>query len=115
MAKFDKMKYPGFNKLQGETFDACYKRTVKAMRDLEDKSAQINPSVSIVGALIKFPYADGFAYYIVSQDKPITVQHVPYGDAWQADPVTIRGIDKSTVVEQLNRTKNLNDLFSNRG
>lgn len=56
---------------------------------------------SYIGAVLMFPVADGNAVYVVIKDKPLTVQHVPIGDAWEADRCTIRGIDRQEVREQL--------------
>jgi hypothetical protein len=46
----------------------------------------------LVGELLKFPAADGYARYIITKQRPLTVAHLSIGDAWQADGATIRGI-----------------------
>lgn len=46
----------------------------------------------LVGELLKFPAADGYARYIITKQRPLTVAHLSLGDAWQADGATIRGI-----------------------
>lgn len=38
----------------------------------------------LVGAVVTFPRGDGMAVYIVTKATPLTVQHVPYCDAWTA-------------------------------
>lgn len=38
-----------------------------------------------VGYLLAFPVADGHAYYRVINDCPLTLQHIPLGDAYQID------------------------------
>lgn len=64
-----------------------------------------DPNCDIKGVVLMFPVADGYAYYIVTNDKPLTVQNIPVGDAWAAAGVTIRGINKAYVLEQLRMEK----------
>jgi len=64
------------------------------------------PPGHIVGGLIRFPRGDGYAYYLVTKDKPLTVQSVPYSDAWQADHMTIRGLRRADVEQMLDRRRN---------
>jgi len=42
--------------------------------------------------VISFPHADGYAFYFVYSEKPLVLQHIPYGDAWRIDPAYIRGL-----------------------
>ena len=49
------------------------------------------------GKLWTYPVADGFAYYEVVQQRPLTLQHIPYGDEWTVSPFMIRGLRLSDV------------------
>jgi hypothetical protein len=56
---------------------------------------------SPVGFLLRFPVADGCAFYRVESVKPLTVQHVPYADAWRIPAAHIRGIRIGDVLRQI--------------
>lgn len=69
---------------------------------------------SIVGACLEFPVADGKAFYVVIKDKPLTIAHVPVGDAWHIDECTLRGINASYVRRSLQRNLMLKELFARK-
>lgn len=71
--------------------DALYRR--------QPKSAD----ASYRGAVLSFGVADGKAFYIVVKDKPLTLMHIPYGDAWTVCRCTMNGIDRQEVEYQLER------------
>ena len=50
------------------------------------------PDGQVVGGMVAFPVADGYAWYKVVSAKPLKLQHVPFGDGWHADPITLRGL-----------------------
>ena len=50
------------------------------------------PEGQVEGALIKFQVADGFAYYVVTSEAPLVLQHVPAIDAYQISHAHIRGL-----------------------
>lgn len=85
-------------------------RAMAYLQDLEFKSDQKNPddpNCDIKGAILTFPVADGYAYYIVTNDKPLTVQNIPFGDAWAVAGVTIKGIDREYVLNTLRARKEI--------
>lgn len=107
MAKLDG-KVSGFEKLEGEAYSALWKRHDKMVRDLAGRSASLDPDgPSLVGALIRFSVADGYALYVVSKDSPLTLRHVPYGDAYEAHPATVRGVTAETVRGELRQQRAL--------
>lgn len=88
--------------------DDWSKRQDAQMKALEAESARVaaavksNPKASLIGVLVYFPWADGSAVYRVSKDKPLMLEHVPYGDAWQVPYSQIRGLRRQDVLRQLN-------------
>ena len=64
--------------------------------------------------VIKFHVADGYAYYLVVKEKPLILQHVGFGDNYQAHPALIRGLTLADVNDQLDREERLNKLFARR-
>lgn len=60
-------------------------------------------AADLTGSLVRFPRADGHAYYVVTKHKPLTLSCVLLGDAWEAAPETIRGTREEDVRDQLRR------------
>lgn len=94
MAKLDTTPYPGnwgFNP-GSESLDEYSKRIDKLFADIPDDK------------VISFPFADGFAMYFVKSMRPLVLQHIPYGDAWQIPYAHIRGLRLADVELMLKRT-----------
>lgn len=47
---------------------------------------------SSVDLIYDYPQGDGHAYYVVVKDKPLTLAHIPYHDAWELPQPHIRGL-----------------------
>ena len=58
--------------------------------------------------------ADGYAYYFVRTEKPLTLLHIPYADGYEADPVMIRGLRLPDVREQQQRAERFRQLRASR-
>lgn len=82
----------------GESFSAHMARQQQMLRDAEEAESRIDPKVSVVGVMLSFPVADGCALYRVVKDKPLTMEHIPYMDAYQASACTTRGVRRQDVV-----------------
>lgn len=46
---------------------------------------------ALVGETVKWSAADGYAVYIITKQRPLTLKHVALGDAYQTNGATIRG------------------------
>jgi len=102
MAKLDRTPMPGFEKRDGETWEQHSERMKTLLDELSAKSAKVViESDALEGAQVQFQVADGYAVYVVSKTNPLTLRHVPYGDAYQANEATIRGVNKETVRKEL--------------
>lgn len=66
---------------------------------------QVDTTRTLVGSIINFSVADGFAHYLVTKDSPLTLQHVPYGDGYRVAPYTIRGLRKADVLAMVQRRR----------
>lgn len=62
-------------------------------------------ATDLTGALVKFPIADGYAYYVVTKHSPLTLSHLPIGDAYRAHAATIRGFREADVRQQLKQAE----------
>jgi hypothetical protein len=69
------------------------------------------PEGEIVGGLLRWQRGDGYAFYIVVNDDPLEIAHVPFGDEWRVEPPLIRGLNRDDVEDMLAREKAMADLF----
>lgn len=90
----------------GSFFDGTADAALAALKHTSDNL----PDGEIVGALLSFPIADGYAFYTVTSASPLTVQHVNYGDAWSINGIMVKGLDRQDVLDHLTRQKAL-DAF----
>ena len=57
----------------------------------------------IVGKIIKFGVADGYAMYLVMNSKPLQLCHIPFMDGYYAHPVLLRGLRVADVKTMTSR------------
>ena len=105
MAQLAKTPCPGNWSFDGD----WHKRHEDQFKALEAEAEKVDPAVSLVGVIVRFPWADGNAFYRVSKDKPLMLQHIPVFDAWQVPYSQIRGLRRADVVAMVERKK---ELFS---
>ncbi|MCL4682393.1 MAG: hypothetical protein KJZ92_14125 [Rhodocyclaceae bacterium] len=98
---------------KGEDYTTYDKRSGEAFAKLQAENDAL-PEGEVVGALIQFPRADGYATYRVASKKPLKLQHIPHGDAWHADPATIRGLRLEEVQRMVAGRRRLRDMFASR-
>ena len=89
--------------------DKRQKALFDALKLVSDK---VNIRKTIVNCLVRYPYADGYAHYLVIKEKPLTLEHVPYGDAWQLEDYAIRGLTLADVRQQIKNRRTLDKLFA---
>ena len=70
-----------------------------AFEALLAKSDTVNLDKTLVGVVVSFPYADGYAHYKVVKDKPLILEHIPYGDAWKLASYAENGITAEDIKE----------------
>lgn len=58
--------------------------------------------------------ADGAAYYFIKSEKPLVLQHIPFGDRWQAPYAMIRGLRLADIKREQERTRAINELFAGK-
>lgn len=111
MARLHPNPYPGFQRDPAETFESYFTRTAALLAQLRAASDALAEG-AIVGGLLSFPRGDGTAFYLVVSAKPLTLQHVPFGDAYCLDPVTGRTLQVLDVQDMLARRRGLQSLLS---
>lgn len=91
MAQLSKTPVPGFGALAGESIDAWWRRTEARFKELQ-AAADAVPKGKVVGRLVSFPIADGFAIYRVAKEVPLELQHIPVGDCRAIPSAHLRGL-----------------------
>ena len=95
----------------GETAEDWLSRTDALFDELERRSRLGD---SIVGKVISFPFADGYAHYIVFKESPLTVAPIPVGDRWQVSEIMIRGLRKADIESMVRRDAAMKSLFKRK-
>ena len=50
--------------------------------------------------IMRFSVGDGDALYEVVKEQPLTLRHIPEGDAYEAHPALLRGLEYLDLVQQ---------------
>lgn len=98
-----------YSKREGEQWDE-FQRREEEFYEKHDQETRTLPEDEVVGAMLQFREADGYAVYLVVRDKPLTLQHVANG--YGCDPIFIRGLRRKDILEHLAREKRLRELFA---
>jgi hypothetical protein len=105
MARLDKKPYPGaWHFCGGESGDTDFRAYYARVEALLAAIPQ--------DRIVKFSRGDGYALYYVKSFKPLVLQHIPHGDAWQIDPAYMRGLRESDVRQQIEREQRVRALFA---
>lgn len=72
------------------------------------------PDEDVVGFVMRFPVADGYAFYVVTKAKPLTIEWVQIGDSWQVPEYTLRGLRLGDIVDMKRRSRAMRALFSKK-
>jgi hypothetical protein len=113
MAKLAATPVEGFELGAKEDINVYLERIDARMKELEDSFAR-QPEGTLKGAIVSFPYADGRAMYLVRTESPLTLQHIPYGDAWQIPDAHIRGLRLEDIRKMVEGDRRLKEMFSKR-
>lgn len=74
--------------------------------------AQRLHSGDLVGKVVRFPYADGSAAYMVWNHRPFELIHLPIHDAWRLPEAHERGLRLSDIRAEVERSERLAALFA---
>lgn len=98
-----------------DVWDAKYRCQSEELQRLSEVSRKVDiDKGEIKGIVVRFPVADGYAHYLVVNDKPLTLQHIPFCDAWQVEPALIRGLRKQDIVKYETQARQLDKLFNRK-
>lgn len=83
----------------------------KAFAELRAKAANVDPDGDLTDAMIRFQVADGYAFYVVVKNSPLTLSHVRYADNYAVHDAMIRGLTRSDVADMVRREQAMKRLF----
>ena len=98
-----------------ENFD--YKREYAAVdkaRALYAKGFRNANKGDLVGEIIKFPVADGYAEYMVESERPLKLVHLADWDEYSIPPAHIRGLRLTDVRALAESERTLAALFAKK-
>ncbi len=108
----DPPQYEGKEGTMDEAFKVLRQAEDEWLRELNQWCHDNTDSRSeLVGELIRFPRGDGYAQYMVFKTKPLTLLHIPLGDAWDLPDYQMRGLRVKDVKELVRQDRALGDLF----
>ena len=76
--------------------------------------AKMNGTNPLLGEVVRWPRADGFAEYMVWQTKPLQLVHLNVGDGWQIEPELMRGLRLADIRGMVDHDKRLRELFERK-
>lgn len=65
------------------------------------------------GEIVRFPWADSYAEYMVISMQPLELFHVPLGDAWDYPDVDLQTPER--IQQKIDQQKSMDKLFSQKG
>lgn len=69
-------------------------------------------SGELVGEVVRWQRADGYAQYMVASQKPLQLVHLAVGDAWSVEDALIRGLRLTDIRKMVERERGLKKLFA---
>lgn len=73
--------------------------------------ARDNGRGELRGEEVRWPVADGYARYVVYTEQPLSLIHIPTGDAWDIDEIMERGLNLDDIRQNVSRQRAMAELF----
>ena len=74
--------------------------------------AKQNGTSELLGEVVRWQRADGYAQYMVWQTRPLQLIHLDLGDGWEVEDALIRGLRLSDVEDMVAHSRRLREIFS---
>jgi hypothetical protein len=68
----------------------------------------------LVGEVVRFQIADGYAQYMVMSHRPLALIHLPIHDAWSIPEAHARGLRLSDLRKMVEGERRLAELFARK-
>ncbi len=67
---------------------------------------------ALVGEILRWSRADGYAQYMVVKESPLTLAHLEIGDSYSVEYALIRGLRKTDVLAMVEHERGMRKLFN---
>jgi hypothetical protein len=99
MAKLEEYAHPDFgvdydNVPQGFDWAEHWNDEQAALKELSDDGLK---SKTLKGFVWSYQVADGYANYLVTKLRPLTLQFISFGDSYQVSDAHIRGLNAADL------------------
>lgn len=81
-------------------------------QQISDYRATLTNRGSVIGKVVQYPIADGYAQYMVVKEKPLQLVHLSVGDGYQIPDAHLRGLKLSDIIAEIRRQTKMAELFS---
>jgi len=98
---------PPFNIETWQEDEAAY------IQRLSDR-AKMNGLNPLLGEVVRWQRADGYASYMVWQTKPLQLIHLRLGDAYSVEDALIRGLRLADIRAMVEREASIRALFAKK-
>ena len=83
----------------------------KYINDLVD-SLWSGKDNDLVGEIIRWQRADGYAEYMIANTEPLRLIHLEMDDAYEVEPALIRGLTLEDVTAMVEQERRIRTLFA---
>lgn len=115
MAKIEEEPYPWptpwYDQDPKITWQEGKKEEDAAMAKLQRANDVAVQTGRLKGCTLKWQRGDGWALYVVTKERPLTLAWVPFGDCWQVEYPLIKGLDTADVREMVENQRRIEELF----
>lgn len=91
-----------------------YQEREQAALDAAAHASRAMAQGELVGEILRWQRADGYALYMIVKQKPLTLAHIELGDAYSIEAPLIRGLNLADVREMVGRERALKELFEKK-
>lgn len=97
------------------SYAAANDKYIEELRVFAQRRTGEAPSKNpMVGKVIRFPVADGYAQYMVLSTKPLALMHIESGDAYSIPAAHMRGLNLTEVKKLVKYEEGMAKLFSKK-
>jgi hypothetical protein len=81
--------------------DYSREETDRLWNEIQRLNLEAKRKGTLIGRVLNFHAVDNYARYIIANDNPLTVEHIPFGDGYTVHAALIRGLNVDDVKEML--------------
>lgn len=114
MARLENTSYEPTTTPTGDYLQDVYAEDRKVREEGQEALANYKETGKLIGLHYRAPFADSYALYRVTKERPFTVQHVATGDAWHLPRPHIKGLTAADIRQQADADLSYQALLAHR-